>query len=354
MKRLLITTSVLLFSLTSSAAEFTLTWGVNVEPIIYFKKSAAEFKKRVEKKSKNRIKVNIIENEITEIDHDHLADVTNGKYDMGQSPVSYLEKKFPELGIWDLPYLFQDDKHVLAYMQTTEAKKAIEGLRQYGAEPIDYTFSGGFVFVVGQRMDSFEQLKGYPFGQESAGTAFREFLDKSLKAPYAKNDYAILIEKDKEPTVSEIIGSTIDEVFHFTKQQKLHLNKTDHRVISRVLYISTKFLNSLPPDLRELVITEAKAAAAREKQLSIDDKNRKLKIAAKNGFIMNEWSIEKKQKEVEIFAPMYEAYSKKFGTATLDSIKALKMNHKKASKPEESKNPAKIKSAQNTQSSLEN
>lgn len=318
MKKLLFLT---LIATNVYSAEYTLNWGVNVEPIVYFEKAAARFEERVEKRSAGKIDVRISKNEFMQIGHDHLNDVMSGKYHMGQETVFNLQKRIPEFAIWNLPFLFKNDSHVTAYMNSKHAADNLKRLENFGVKGITYTYSGGFLYVVGDKINSFKELNSANFSLEECSPDYTDFLKTNLSIQTSDLEFSSLEDKLKG---AEIIASTTaEEIYPISKNKKLHLNKTDHRVISRVLYISQKFLNSLPENLRKIVLEEAKAAGEFERKLSIDDKNRMLKEVSKHNISLNQWSNAKKKEEKSHFIPYYESYKKKFGPEPVNFVEQL-------------------------------
>lgn len=318
MKKLIFLT---LIATNALSAEFTLKWGVNVEPVVYFAKAAARFEERVEKRSAGKIDVQITKNEFTQIGHDHLNDVITGRYHMGQETVFNLQKRIPEFAIWNLPFLFKNDSHVTAYMNSKPAGENLKKLESFGVVGITYTYSGGFLYVVGDKINGLKELSSSNFSLEESAPDYPDYLKTNLSIQPTDLEFSSLQDKLKG---AEIIASTTaEEIYPISKDKKLHLNTTDHRVISRVLYISQKFLNSLPENLRKIVLEEAKAAGEFERSLSITDKNKMLKEVHKHNISVNHWSEAKKKSEKLNFNPYYESYKKKFGPESVNFVELL-------------------------------
>lgn len=113
----------------------------------------------------------------------------------------------------------------------------------------------------------------------------------------------------KTAQYEEIIGSTVDNAFEPAQSMKIYLNKTDHRVISRVLYFNKKFFSGLDPKFQKILMEEAKKAAQFEIELSIKDKEEKLKTLAQNKIELNAWTDAMKRKGRESFKPLYKKLS---------------------------------------------
>ena len=307
-----------IFSSSVFADVHVLNWGINVEPIIYFKKASVEFKKRVEARSEGRIIVNLFENVVPQEGHDHLGDVMNGTYHMAQETVFALQSRIPGFSIWNLPYLFRDDAHVIKYTKSPIGLAHMARLEDFGVIGLDYTYSGGFLQVFGNKLKSFDDLKLSVFALEEASEDYKKLLSSKFKTTLKEFE-----PKDKTIKFSEIIGSTGREIFFLAKNKEINWNKTDHRVISRVLFISKSFIQSLPTDLQQIVLEEGRAVAAVERDLSIADSKEVEKEALKKNIKINTWSNEKKMAEKEKFKSLYDSYSSKFGKDIIKSVENL-------------------------------
>ena len=115
--------------------------------------------------------------------------------------------------------------------------------------------------------------------------------------------------------VSEIIAAVGDELYSSAKIKKIHLNVTDHRVISRILFISKTFLDSLPVDLRRMLLKEGRRIE--ERKLSVQAKIIFLKEAAKRGIVINKWTTKQKRESKILTKSFYNDFADKFSDKSL-------------------------------------
>ena len=299
---------------------------MNVEPIVYFQKAAREFKKRVEDRSKGRLEVQLSENAHPQEGHDHLKDVQNGTYHMGQETVFNLQKVVPEFAVWNLPFLFVDDKHVVKYMNSSPALENLRRLEKHGVVGVTYTYSGGFLHVFGLKINSFRDLKGANLGLEESSKNYINFLNSKLAIKSKDMDFSSFTGPNPRLSSSEIIASTGREIYPISASRSVVLNLTNHRVISRVLYLSQSFLDSLPGDLRAIVMEEAKRAGEMERDLSIEDKYSVLREVGQHNIIVNDWSDEKRKAERNLFKNYYQDFIKRFGKNPIQFVDLLKLD----------------------------
>jgi TRAP-type C4-dicarboxylate transport system substrate-binding protein len=308
---------------STSELPIELKWGINVEPIEYFKKAAERFKDTVESRTKGKIKVKLVINEFEPGGREHIRDVQHGRYDMGQSVTFELAAYVPQFNLWDLPFLFDTDEQVTRYLESAHSKANLAKLEKFGILPFAHTYSGGFLAIYGDKFDSFKQLQGHPMAQEAAGDFYRKFLKKEMSMEVLPLDHDEFADNYPKVKSAEIIESTLDQLYSAAKEQSITVNQTDHRVISRVLYISKKFFNSLSKDLQQIVFEEGVRAAAYERQLAIDDKIAKFKTLADHGIKLNRWSNEQRAEDKKLFEKLYLNFAKKIDSKGVSVVEAL-------------------------------
>lgn len=313
--------SLLLISVGVCSAQSTLKWGVNLEPLHYFIPAAKHFKKNVELRTNGRVKVELSFGEFKQDERDHLKDVETGHYHMGQETVFNLEKVVPELSLWNLPFLFQNNDQVFKYMESQWGRKTLKKLSEDKVVAINYTYSGGFVNIFGKKIDSFEMLEGSKLGLETSNKEFRDHLRNKYKV--SAGEYG-----DKSLENSEIISSTIDELTELPLQKRRYLNITEHRVFARVLFISKKFLNTLSDVDRAIVLEEANIAAIFEREMAVASTDILSSVLTNLGTKINTWNPYQKVAAKVKFKSLYKTHREKFGGEHIDFVESLVINRK--------------------------
>lgn len=310
-----------LFGTQAWAAEHVLRWGINHD-LDYFLKASDSFKQRVESRSKGKIRVEIQVINKPQEGYNHLVDVQNNVSDMSQELVFDLHREIPEFALWDLPYLFRDDAHYERFIDTPYAKGILKKMEIQGVVGLGYTYSGGFLHIFGTRINSFRDLKGVSFGLENHSSFYKDRMSKLLETSLTGLDHDAV--KGTNKRASEIIIAVgKKELFPLAKQTKFFINTTDHRIVSRVLFVSKKFFDSLPGELQTIVLEEGKRFAKVERDITIHDKNVVLKEAKKHKIGMNIWSDEQKNREKLLFKSMYDEFIKNFSADPIKLVEKL-------------------------------
>jgi C4-dicarboxylate-binding protein DctP len=324
MKLSLIAIFLLFSSGTFAKGEKHLHWGINLEPSAYFELAAKRFKHNVEVRTNNAVKVHIHVGKNSQEERDHLMDVRNNRYQMGQEVMNTLADKEPVFKVWELPFLFEDDDQVFAYMESPYAENSLKALNKHGVTAVGYTYSGGFMYTVGEKMDNFEELKGKKFCFDHSTVGYTSAIQKK----YQIKEVADYTNENLSSNISsELLSSFLEQLYnHKQKDQKVYLNLTKHRVIARTIFLNNEFLNTLSENEKRVVLDEAKKAAEFERKLSYEASNNHLDNIRNNrkDIVINSWSLEKRIKERKSFQREYNQYEAKFGKGIIKKIIELK------------------------------
>lgn len=306
----IISLSLFIISLNTFAMESkTLHWGVNLEPTEYFEIAALRFKKNVEVRTNNRVKVKLTIGKYKQDERDHLKDVETNKYQMGQEVINNLVDKVPALAIWELPYLFENDEHVFSYTSSKIAKNHLATLtKSTKVKAIEYTYSGGFMYMFGDKLNDLADLAGKDLYVESSTGEYMSTLKHKLKLSHVKDYDSSIIQK--KSINSELISSVLEELYRIPAKRELYLNLTQHRVFARIIFLNKDFLESLNKEDKEIVLDEAQRAAIFERSLSLEASRHHLENIASNHphIKINKWSPKKRNALRTLFSSEYKSY----------------------------------------------
>lgn len=317
---------ILLFFLCISINTYSndvhvLHWGINLEPLEYFNIAALKFKQMVEIRTNNTVKVKLTVGKYKQKERDHLADVKNGVYDMGQEVINLLIPYESKLLIWELPFLFQNDEHVFKYVNSEFARKTLNDFsKKAGVRAIEYTYSGGFIHFFGKEVKTLEDIKESVLYTESSSRKYKTSLKEILKLSYIGPYNSTGI--DYKTQSSEIISSVLEELDIIAKSQKIYLNTTGHRVSGRILFFNQDFLKKLSPYQREVVLDEAKKAGQLERILSLEASQNYIRAIQhfNKNIILNIWTEKQRISNRKKFSKQYQLFNKELGENITSSI----------------------------------
>lgn len=280
------------------------TWGIRTD-LIYFTKNAYHFKSEIEKKSKGRIKINIEHYPESSEDGQVVTDwVKSNRYSISQELTGKLEARYPELKLWSLPFLFRDDQHVEKYIATI-GQGVLKGMEDEYVHPVDFSFSGGFLAFTGAKLNSLKELKGKSLTIEEGYETYNKALqDRGVKLKGERNSWA--------QGYSEQILAVADELANRFDLNKVYINISDHRVVSRIIFVNKFLLDQLSASDRELFLDTLRKYAVAERKDSVDGKHILVKLLENRGAQFNNWNAATRKKERALFEDVYRSYESSY------------------------------------------
>lgn len=291
---------ILLFSqMTFGAVIFK--WGLR-DDLVYFKKNAANFKQEIESLTKGEIQIELASYKESEEKKGLATDwITSGRYGIIQELTGKLDQKNSELKVWSLPFLFRNDAHVEKYLASL-GQDVLKHLETDDLQPVDYSFSGGFLMFHGAQINKMDDLVGQIVTIEDGYKTY----EHSLK----KKHIALNLNRHKSTHYAEQIIAVADEIAMNNTIQNTVINLTDHRVVSRVVFVSKALLNKLSKENQRLFLATLKKYLKSEREDSIEGKKLILALLKNRGAKFNPWTPEMKKSGQQFFNSDYENFEK--------------------------------------------
>lgn len=293
---------VLLMTSSVSFGAEIFNWGI-LDELVYFRSQAQLFKEEVESKTNGAVKINIVpypeRNEKNRITTDFIK---NNKYQIVQELSGKLDHINTELQLWTLPFLFRDEVHTEKFIRIL-GQKTLKKLETDKLLPVDYTFSGGFVVVRGKKLESFEQLKGKTLSTEIG----HQFYNSSLKQLGIKVNFSRELRQD----YVENISAVADEIALHGEIVNTAINVTDHRVVSRVLFVDKAKLGRLSPEHQKIFMETLKKYATFERLESNRGRKIVFDLLKNRGAKFHVWGAKEKSEGKAMAAKLYSDFEQK-------------------------------------------
>lgn len=233
-----------------------------------------------------------------------------GTMDMGTSSVGFLSEYEPVVGIFDLPYLYQDKAHEMRVFDGPVGQEVNEKLQAKGLRVLCYFDAGARQITNNVRpVYSPADLKGMrirtPQSQASM-EGFRAFRVVPVPLPFGEL-YAAL-----EQGVADGQENPISLVFHnrFYEVQK-YLALTNHQLFIQVLLMSEKSWRKLSPLHQRILLEAAKEAQDYERKLVVEEEEVILEQLRQKGMQIN--AIEQPEAFVQQAASVRALYVRRLG-----------------------------------------
>jgi len=278
--------SVALLASLSFAAEYVIKFSHVVSPNTPKGKAADYFAKRVEELSHGRIKVEVYPNAQLGKDKAVLRKMKFNAVQMAAPSFSKFTGLVPQLGLFDLPFLFKDENHLHKVLDGEVGKKLMDMVTKKGYVALAY-WDNGFKELTDSKRALIkpDDCKGLKFRVMSSKVLIEQF--KALGAipvvlPFSEVYSALQqgVVDGQENTISNIYTKKFYEV-------QRYMTMSNHGYLGYLVVMSKKFWQKLPNDLKAVIKQAIKDATAKErvwaKELNNEQLNKIKEYAKKTG-----------------------------------------------------------------------
>lgn len=161
MKKILALLSALLFSFSIANAKIILKAGHTANPDEPYHIGLLEFKKIVEKETKGEVEIQIFPNSQLGSEKEMIEGLKLGTVDITSPSNGNLTNFVPELGIFDLPFLFRDRAHMYKAMDGEPGKQLSKAMADKGFRLLGFYEAGiRHIMTTSKPINTIEDLKG--------------------------------------------------------------------------------------------------------------------------------------------------------------------------------------------------
>ena len=256
--------STALIASITFAADYVIKFSHVVSPDTPKGKAADYFAKRVEELSHGKIKVEVYPNAQLGGDKAVLRKMKFNAVQMAAPSFSKFTGLVPQLGLFDLPFLFKDENHLHRVLDGEVGKKLRDMVTKKGYVALAY-WDNGFKELTDSKRPLIkpEDCRGLKFRVMSSKVLIEQF--KALGAipvvlPFSEVYSALQqgVVDGQENTISNIYTKKFYEV-------QRYMTLTNHGYLGYLVVMSKKFWNRLPANLKKVIIKAMKDATAKER-----------------------------------------------------------------------------------------
>ena len=256
--------SVAMIASLSMASEYVIKFSHVVAADTPKGKAANYFAKRLEELSHGRIKVRVYPNAQLGGDKTVLRKMKFNAVQMAAPTFSKFTGLVPQLGLFDLPFLFKDENHLHKVLDGKVGQKLMDMVTKKGYVALAY-WDNGFKELTDDKRPLIkpDDCKGLKFRVMSSKVLIEQF--KALGAipvvlPFSEVYSALEqgVVDGEENTISNIYTKKFYEV------QK-YMTISNHGYLGYLVVMSKKFWKRLPADLKADVKEAIKEATAKER-----------------------------------------------------------------------------------------
>lgn len=287
---------------------------------------ALEFKKLVEEWSKGRLQVQVYPTQQLGGLREQVEGVQTGAIEISQQPTAILTNFAPQLGIVDTPFLFPNDKVMWQALDSPEILGDIHAsLDKVGIKGLHFWANGFKHLTANKPIRSPGDLKGMKYRVMPSPLLVAQF--KAFGASAVPIDYAETYNALQQKVVDGVEWpiTSIREWKLWEVQKSMSL--TGHGYLGYLMIANKKWLESLPPDLRDIIVRAEAESTTKMRRLTIERESADLTEIGKHMEVirLTDKELSEFQKSAEAAWPTFsEKVGKDFFKKVQDAVGSAK------------------------------
>lgn len=269
-----------------------------------------EFARLVEERSGGKLKIIVYSDAVMGDEQSVIEQVQLGGIDFARVNSAPLVGVSNKLGVLCLPYLFRDSGHVWDVLLGPIGDELLESLKPGGIDGLAYYDSGARSFYTKVPISDISVLKGLRIRVQYSdpSTNFIKLLG-ATPVPLNFGDVYNALQKD------EIDGAENNWSSYYTSgHYRLagYYLLDEHTRNPEVLLASSKVMESLPAEYREIITSSARDSVEFQREAWKTNEKKSEDLIRKYGAVVTNISGSDKELIQTIIAPMYEKYDKEY------------------------------------------
>ncbi|MCF6291374.1 MAG: DctP family TRAP transporter solute-binding subunit [Desulfobacterales bacterium] len=302
-------------------AVFTLKFGHDLLPDSAQHVAARKFAQIVDQRSRGQLRIDIYPDQQLGNDHQMIEAARAGELAIILAPTAKLSSLLPSIQYVDLPFIFPSREDAYELLDNEPGRMLLDQLTPFGLVGVAFWESGFKQFTANRPIRvpaDFQGLKIRTMKSRIITDQFRLMGATPIPIDFQETFQALrdgVIDGQENPLVS-----IVNRKFY---QVQSDLTISNHAYLGYVFAFSKKVLDSLPPDLREILVATARELTAFERKETIEREAAFLRTIIDSGVRVHTLSSEERQRFQEATAPVIEKYRQLIGGELLDKTAQL-------------------------------
>jgi C4-dicarboxylate-binding protein DctP len=279
--------------------------------------------KRVNEEMNGKACMQVYPNSSLYNDDKVLEAMLNGDVQMAAPSLSKFEQFTKKFRLFDLPFLFKDIDAVDRFQTSEDGQKLMSSMKRRGLQGLGFWHNGMKELSANKPLIKPEDAKGLKFRVQASDVLVAQF--EQLGANPQKMAFSEVYGALQTKTIdgSENPWCNIWGQKFFEVQDGI--TETDHGVLDYMVVSSTKFLDSLKPEVRDqLMKIVAEVTVERNAAVKKVDQECRQKVAD-TGTVIRVLTPEQRQAWVDAMKPVWKKFEGDIGAELMDA--ALKANN---------------------------
>jgi tripartite ATP-independent transporter DctP family solute receptor len=281
-------------------------WSEDYPPVLGDK----EFARLVEERSGGKLKIIVYPDAVLGDEQSVIEQVQLGGIDFARVNSAPLVSVDSKLGVLCLPYLFRNSDHLWNVLLGPIGDELLESLKPGGISGLAYYDSGARSFYTKVPVNNISGLKDLRIRVQQSDP-FSSFIKLLGATPVPLNfgDVYNSLQKD-EIDGAENNWSSYYTTGHYRLARYYFLD--EHTRNPEVLLASSKVIESLPEEYREIITSSARDSVEFQREAWKTNEKESEDMIRKSGAIITKISDSDKELIQKTIAPMYEKFDKEY------------------------------------------
>lgn len=277
-----------------------------------------ELAKNVEERTDGKVKIEVFplsqlgaERELTEA-------LTLGTADMSVSSTAPIANFYPEIGIVDMPFLFESREHAYKVLDGEIGQELLKGMENVGIVGLAWG-ENGFRHITNakQPINKPEDLKGLKIRTQENPIHLDAFNALGAKpTPMAWTEALTALQQGVVDAQENPI--VVADTYKLYEANQKYMTLTGHLYSPAVIMFSKSVWDTLPAEYQDILKEESKKAGDQIRDLITKSDEESLKVLKEQGMeIVEEVDVAPFREAIQ---PVYEKYESQFGKEKLDAI----------------------------------
>ncbi|WNS77733.1 TRAP transporter substrate-binding protein [Domibacillus sp. DTU_2020_1001157_1_SI_ALB_TIR_016] len=280
-----------------------------------------KFKELVEEKSGGKMKVQNFFDATLGDDQKMTEALQAGMQEVTVPSTSPLVGTIKEFGIYDFPFVFNNEEEAYAVLDGAVGQKLLDKLPEHDLVGLGY-WENGFRNLTNSKHPvetaaDFKGLKIRTMQNEVHLDAFSKL--GANPSPMAFSEVFTALETGTVDGQENPLA-TIQTQKYYEVQDYLSITK--HVYTPFVFLVSKKFWDGLSEEEQKIMSEAAQEAGKYQRELNQKENEKALKTLKEEGMKINEVTPEEMEKMKEIIQPVTDEYAQKFGADLVDEMMA--------------------------------
>lgn len=302
------------------AAEYDLKMGMVAGTSSNEYKAAEFFANEVKEKSNGKIDIAIFPSGQLGDDRSMIEQLSGGALDFTFVEIGRFSIFFPEAEVYTLPYMMKDFAHVQKATWDTEfGKNLMTKIHDnLGITILSQGYNGTRETTSNRAINSVEDMKGLKLRVPTApaNLNYAKYSGAS-PTPMAFSEVYLALQTNSVDGQENPLSAIRAQKFY---EVQPYLAITDHIINDQLYLVSNDTMESLTPELREVVKQAAQDAAKYHTQLFVEEESHLKDFFKENGVTITEPNKDEFKAAMQ---PVYDEYIKKNGKVGEEGIKEI-------------------------------